>query len=100
MYESHDLGDYRTQLEERLGRVVPNTMEGLLDAALSRLASSPAYMVIGDVDDLLGETRPHNVPGMILPGTWRRRFAASTASTMADPTVRQRLALLTNRGPR
>ncbi len=96
-YADGDLDPYREQLAERLGRAVPDTAEGVLEAALERLASSAAYLVVGDVDDLLGETRPHNVPGKILPGTWRRRFAQPTSATLADPRVRHNLALLTDR---
>lgn len=92
-----DLGPYREQLAERLGRPVPDTAGGVLEAALQRLASSDAYLVVGDVDDLLGETRPHNVPGKILPGTWRRRFARPTTETLADPRARHNLSILTDR---
>lgn len=88
---------YRRQLEQQLGRPVPATAAGMLVAALTRLADSAAYLVVADVDDLIGETRPHNVPGKILPGTWRRRFARPTAATLADPLVRERLALITHR---
>lgn len=99
-YADGDLGPYREQLVERLGRPVPDTVQGVLEAALERLASSPAYLVVGDVDDLLGETRPHNVPGKILPGTWRRRFAQPTSATLDDARVRHNLGILTDRAPR
>ena len=46
----------------------------VLDAALERLATSDAYLVVADLDDLVGETAPHNVPGQVLPSTWRRRL--------------------------
>jgi 4-alpha-glucanotransferase len=97
LYTSEDRGPYREELERSLGREVPDTVGGLLDAALTRLADSDAYLVVADLDDLVGETRPHNVPGRILPGTWCRRLAQPVAETLADPVVSDRLALLTAR---
>lgn len=91
---------YRRQLQAQLGRPVPATAGGMLEAVLTRLAESAAYMVVADIDDLIGETRPHNVPGKILPGTWRRRFAQPAAATLADPLLLDRLALITHRRER
>ena len=67
----------------------------LLEGALTRLASSDAYLVAADLDDLLGETTPHNIPGKVLPTIWRRRLRQPTSETLADPTVRRLLAILT-----
>lgn len=100
LYEQGELDAYREQLAERFGRPVPDTASGVLEAALERLAASPAYLVVGDLDDLLGETRPHNVPGKVLPGTWRRRFAAPTSETLELPHVRRALSIITDRGTR
>ena len=69
----------------------------MLDAALERLAASAAYLVIADLDDLVGETAPHNVPGKVLPSTWRRRLRAPTSAVLGDPDVRRRLAVLSGR---
>jgi 4-alpha-glucanotransferase len=69
----------------------------LLDAALERLARSDAFLVVADLDDLVGETAPHNVPGKVLPSTWRRRLRAPTSEVLADECVRRRLALLVDR---
>ena len=66
----------------------------VLDAALERLAASDAYLVLADLDDLVGETLPHNVPGHVLPTTWRRRLRHPTSEVLADPDVRRRLKIL------
>ncbi len=94
----NDMEPYRRRLEEAIGRPVVGTASALLDAALSRLAGSDAYMVIADVDDLLGETAPHNVPGKVSPTTWRRRLRAPTSTTLEDPQLRAHLDVLTRRG--
>jgi 4-alpha-glucanotransferase len=51
-------------------------------------------MVIADLDDLVGETRPHNLPGRVVPEIWRRRLDVPTSELLADPAVRRRLELL------
>jgi 4-alpha-glucanotransferase len=99
LFQRGDLDLYRAQLEAEQDRDIPPTAAGLVEAALARLAASDAYLVVADVDDLLGETRPHNVPGKVLPGIWRRRFAAPTSATLADPRVRRGLSILTSRHP-
>ena len=53
---------------------------------LVRLAASDAYLVQADLDDLIGETRPHNLPGRVVDGLWARRLAAPTSETLATPT--------------
>jgi 4-alpha-glucanotransferase len=100
LYEAGELGEYREQLAAELGRPVADSARDVLEAALTRLARSNAYLVIADIDDLIGETRPHNVPGQVLPGTWRRRFAAPASQTLADPRVRHALSIVTDRGRR
>ncbi|MGB3736607.1 MAG: 4-alpha-glucanotransferase, partial [Ilumatobacter sp.] len=68
--------------------------EPLLDAVLTRLASSDAHMVVADLDDLLDEHRPHNLPGRVVPGIWQRRLDRPLSETMADERVERRLRLL------
>lgn len=92
---THDLGPYRRRLEQSLGHHVPD--DGVLDATLERLARSAAYLVVADLDDLVGQTAPHNEPGRVLATTWRRRLAEPTSSTLARPDVRRRLGTLTDR---
>ena len=54
---------YRRLVEDAVGHPVGDGAGPLLDAVLERLAASDAYLVIADLDDLLGERAPHNVPG-------------------------------------
>jgi 4-alpha-glucanotransferase len=97
LYAAGELDAYRAAIADDLGRAVPDTFDDLLDAAHRRLAESDAYVVIADLDDLLGETTPHNVPGKVLPTIWRRRLTQPTSETLADPVVRARLGTLTRR---
>ena len=90
-----DMEPYRARLEAELGHPVVGTPAALLDAVLSRLARSDAYLVVADLDDLLGETAPHNVPGLVSPTTWRRRLREPTSVTLQDPQVRAHLEVLT-----
>ena len=91
LYERGDLAGYRRKL-----RACPRpprrhvAAAALLEGALVRLASSDAYLVVADLDDLLGETTPHNIPGKVLPTIWRRRLRQPTSETLADPAVRTR----------
>jgi 4-alpha-glucanotransferase len=89
-----DLSDYRHRLGTALGRQIGADNDALFDAMTERLRDSPAYMTVTDLDDLLGETRPHNVPGQILPGIWRRRLDQPLSEVLADPQLARRLALL------
>jgi 4-alpha-glucanotransferase len=98
LYERGDLADYRAKLQRSLGRRVGSSRVSLLEGALTRLASSDAYLVAADLDDLLGETTPHNIPGKVLPTIWRRRLRQPMSETLADPSVRRQLAILTDRG--
>ena len=98
LYERGDLADYRVKLQRSLGKRVGSSRVSLLEGALTRLASSDAYLVAADVDDLVGETTPHNIPGKVLPTIWRRRLRQPMSETLADPTVRRLLATLTERG--
>jgi 4-alpha-glucanotransferase len=88
---------YRRLVEVALRRPVGAGASELLEAALERLAVSDAYLVLADLDDLVGETEPHNVPGQVLPTTWRRRLRAPTSEVLAIADVRRRLDLLASR---
>ncbi len=90
---------YRRLLGAALGREVPSGIPALFDALLERLSASAACVVLADLDDLLGGLEPHNVPGRILPTTWRRRLAAPI-SDMLCADVRRRAQLLGRRTPR
>ncbi len=65
LYEGGDLAGYRTKLQRAIGRRVGTSRAALLEGALTRIASSDAYLVVADLDDLLGETTPHNIPGKV-----------------------------------
>ena len=87
---------YRELLDLAVGHSVGDGAGPLLDAVLERLAASDAYLVIADLDDLVGERAPHNVPGQVLDTTWRRRMRVPL-SDMLSGDVRRRLQLLSNR---
>ena len=97
LYDDGELGAYRTAVAEFLAAPVADTRDALLDASQARLAQSAAYLAIADLDDLVGETTPHNVPGKVLPTIWRRRLARPTSETLADPKVQSHLSTLTHR---
>jgi 4-alpha-glucanotransferase len=100
LYDDGELDAYRDALTAYLGTTVAPARDALLDAAHSRIARSDAYLAVGDLDDLVGETTPHNVPGKVLPTIWRRRLERPVSETLADPSVRARLAPLTDRAGR
>jgi 4-alpha-glucanotransferase len=85
---------YRRLIEAELGHPVGDRASDVLDAALERLARSDAYVVVGDLDDLVGETAPHNVPGQVLETTWRRRLVQPASVVLTEPDVRRRLKRL------
>jgi 4-alpha-glucanotransferase len=91
------VSDYRRLLADAVGHFVGDGPGDVLDAALSRLAASAAYATVVDVDDLLGEIAPHNVPGRVLPSSWRRRLPRPASEVLADLDVRRRVKLLSSR---
>jgi 4-alpha-glucanotransferase len=92
--EELDTDGYRTRLGVAHQREVSDTWEDIVDEMLIRLGHSDAYLVIADLDDLLGEIRPHNLPGRVVPEIWSRRLDRPTSVTLDDPEVRRRLELL------
>ena len=93
---AQDLASYRNRLAETVGHPVAADVAGLFDAVLERLAASGAYLVVADLDDLMGGVEPHNTPGRIGPTTWRRRSRAPI-SDMLCGDVRRRARLLSAR---
>ena len=89
-----DLTGYRRRLTAALGVDVPADAGHLLEAALQRLARSDAHIVSADIDDLIGEERPHNVPGRTDPGLWSRRLPQPISELAARDDVRRRLTIL------
>lgn len=90
-----EIEGYRDALSAELGHDIPE--DRLVDAALQRLANTDAAVVLADLDDLLEETTPHNVPGRVLPTIWRRRLPAPTTEVLTDPVVERRLAIVSAR---
>lgn len=88
-----DLERYRVLLEKQLGALPSD----LIEAVLSRLSRSDARMIVADLDDLLDEHKPHNLPGQIVDGIWQRRLGRTIAEIFDDPTVRRRLEILDRR---
>ena len=99
---THDMAPFAVAIDERDGsaeldryRQLLGSPDGpLLDTVLERLAASDAQMIVADLDDLLDETRPHNLPGRVMPGIWQRRLDGPLTDTLDDERVRRRLALL------
>jgi 4-alpha-glucanotransferase len=92
-----DTAGYRLRLEAAHDQAVDDTWQDILEQMLIRLSYSDAYMVIADLDDLIGETRPHNLPGRVVPEIWRRRLDLPTSELLDDSDVRHRLQLLHRR---
>ncbi len=92
-----DTSGYRSRLGAAHGCTIENRWEDVVDQMLVRLAWSDAYQVSADLDDLLGERRPHNLPGRVGPELWSRRLERPTSETLADPDVQRRLAVLSRR---
>jgi 4-alpha-glucanotransferase len=95
--EELDTEGYRERLSVAHERDVGDTWADIVDEMLIRLAHSDAYLIVADLDDLLGEIRPHNLPGRVVPEIWGRRLDRPTSVTLGDPEVRRRLALLRRR---
>ena len=91
---TEDTSGYRERLGAAHGTTIDQTWNEVVDQMLARLAASDAYLVIADLDDLIGERRPHNLPGRVVEGLWARRLDAPTSEVLADPDVCHRLSIL------
>ena len=91
---TEDTSGYRERLGAAHGTVIEQTWNDVVDQMLVRLAASDAYLVIADLDDLIGERRPHNLPGRVVDGLWARRLDSPTSEVLADPAVCDRLSIL------
>lgn len=98
--ERADPARYAERLGAELGEEISVEPAALLSAVLRRLGRSDAYVTMVDLDDLYGETAPHNVPGWVLESTWRRRLPAPYPELLAEPVVAERLHLHLRRRPR
>ncbi len=97
---NQDTAGYRQRLGAAHGTTIEPRWDAVVDEMLIRLAWSDAYMVSADLDDLIGETRPHNLPGRVVPGLWSRRLDRPTSETLGDADVQRRLATLSRRDRR
>ena len=89
---------YRQRLGDAHGCEIADRWDDVVEQMLLRLSYSDAYLVIADLDDLIGERRPHNLPGRVAPELWSRRLDRPTSETLTDPDILGRLATLARRG--
>jgi 4-alpha-glucanotransferase len=89
-----DTSAYRQRLGQAHQCEIADGWDDVVEQMLVRLAHSDAYLVIADLDDLLGDRRPHNLPGRVGPELWSRRLDRPTSETLADAEVQRRLAVL------
>jgi 4-alpha-glucanotransferase len=94
-----DTSGYRERLGAAHGCEIDDTWPVVLEQMLRRLAASEAYLIVADLDDFIGETRPHNLPGRVVPGLWQRRLDRSISEVLADPDVCHRLSILGRSSP-
>ena len=92
-----DTAAYRQRLGAAHQCEIADRWDDVVDQMLVRLSHSDSYLVIGDLDDLIGERRPHNMPGRVSPELWSRRLERPTSETLDDPGVRRRLGTLARR---
>jgi 4-alpha-glucanotransferase len=91
---TQDTSAYRARLGAAHETEVEARWDDVVDEMLRRLAASDAYLVVADLDDLVGETRPHNLPGRVVDGLWTRRLGQPTSEVLAEPDVCHRLSIL------
>jgi 4-alpha-glucanotransferase len=92
-----DTADYRRRLGTAHGSEIADRWDDVVEQMLVRLSWSDAYLVVADLDDLVGERRPHNLPGRVGPELWSRRLDVPTSDTLGSADVRQRLGILARR---
>jgi 4-alpha-glucanotransferase len=94
---TNDTAGYRARLGAAHGREIDDRWGAVVDEMLERLSWSDSYLVIADLDDLIGERRPHNLPGQVGPELWSRRLDQPTSETLGRADVQQRLTTLARR---
>ena len=98
-----DLARYREALAADLGEEVPPEGDlgsdeqyvGLHDSMARRLFRSEACEVVIDLDDVLGVTAAHNVPGTIADTNWSRRSAVPVEALGHDERVTRTCSTMT-----
>jgi 4-alpha-glucanotransferase len=71
----------------------PEDPASVRDALLSFLASSPAELVLINLEDLWGETSAQNVPG-VPERSWKQRFRLSLEEAAGDSRIEATLILI------
>ena len=79
-----DVEPYRSAVAADLGRPVGSDPQALVGAMIERLRAADTVEVVVDVDDLLGVTAAHNVPGTVVDTNWSRRLALAADVVAAD----------------
>jgi 4-alpha-glucanotransferase len=73
----------------------------LIEAIHRFLARTPALLLLVQIEDLIGETEPANVPGTAFEyPNWRRSISLPIEALARDPRVRSAFALLAAERPR
>lgn len=99
---THDMDSFAAHVSARRGdagfvdylRAIGADPTDPLDGVLRHLAAGEARMVVADLDDLIGERRPHNRPGRVVPGIWQRRLDQPIDDVFGRPDVSRRLGVL------
>lgn len=89
-----DTEPYCRALESELGHAVAPGVGSLTAAMIQRLARSPAGAVVVDLDDALGSTVPHNVPGTVTEKNWSHRLPVPVADLADEPGFQRNLSAL------
>ncbi len=82
-----DTRAYRRALGASIGVEPGPAADELATAMLARLRSSDAYEVVVDIDDVLGGTVPHNVPGVVADTNWSHRLPLPVEALADDPRM-------------
>lgn len=79
-----DAGPYQEAIAAALDRPVGDDSRSLVAAMVQRLRAADALEVVVDVDDLLGVTAAHNVPGTVGDTNWSRRLDTAADALAGD----------------
>jgi 4-alpha-glucanotransferase len=80
----HDVTPYLRHLANDLDRPVGADPRSLVAAMVERLRAGAALEVVVDLDDVLGVTEAHNVPGTVADTNWTRRLDIPAGDLAAD----------------
>ena len=82
-----DTGTYRRALGTSLGLAHAPAPDELAVSMMTRLRRSDAYEVVVDIDDVLGGTAPHNVPGIVADTNWSHRLPLPVEALADEPRM-------------